>query len=502
MEENTTLLELRNVSKSFSGIQVLKDIDLEIIPGEVHVLLGENGAGKSTLIKILTGAYTKDSGEIYWEATKIEINNPLDAMNLGIATIYQELNLIPQLSVYENIFLGREIKNGGKFSFLNRKAMKAKANEYLKRLGQDISPDAKISSLGVGKQQLVEIAKALTIDTKLIIMDEPTSSLSEAETEQLLNTIFELRRQGISVIYISHKLDEVKRVGDRVTILRDGSKIDTLNVKNTDTDTMIQLMVGRNLTEKYPKKEFKTGDEGLRVEKLRLKGSKNEASFSAYQGQILGVFGLVGAGRTELARGIFGIDPTETGRIFVFGQEVSIKSPEDAIKAGLAFITEDRKSEGLFLDQTLEFNITIANLKNFKKNTFLHSEKLKTISRKYINELQVRPNDINKDARKLSGGNQQKVVIAKWLCTDARVFIFDEPTRGIDVGAKVEVYRLINSLVESGAVVVIISSELPEILGICDRVLVMNDGKITADLPRELATQEKIMKAATGGGLN
>ncbi len=499
MGERDALLELRGISKSFSGNQVLKEIHLDIRPGEVHVLLGENGAGKSTLIKIMTGAYTKDSGDILWESNKVEINGPVDAMNLGIATIYQELNLIPELTVYENIFLGRELKKNGKYSLLDRKTMRLKAKEYLKQLGQDISPDAKVSSLGIGQQQLVEIAKALTINAKLIIMDEPSSSLSESEIEQLLTTVMELRKQGIAIVYISHKLEENKRIGDRISILRDGRKIETLSMAETDTEKMIQLMVGRSLDEKYPKMNFQLGEEGLRVEGLRLKNSSKEVSFTAYQGQILGISGLVGAGRTELARGIFGVDPIDQGKVYVFGKEVKIKCPEDAIKAGLAFITEDRKGEGLILDQTLEFNITVASLKKLKKNKFLHKDKMKALANDYLKELQVRPGDIAAQARKLSGGNQQKVVIAKWLCTNAKVFIFDEPTRGIDVGAKVEVYRLINSLVQDGAVVIIISSELPEILGICDRILVMNEGQIVDDMLREQADQEKIMKSATRG---
>jgi len=497
-ESNGVLLKLTNISKSFSGVPVLKNVDLDIRPGEVHVLLGENGAGKSTLIKIITGAYTKDKGEMYWEGKPVEIAGPSDAMRLGIATIYQELNLVQEMTVYENMFLGREIKRS-KYSFLDRKEMKRRSAELLKTLGQDISPEAKISSLGIGKQQLVEIAKALTLDTRLIIMDEPTSSLSASETEQLLSTVLELKKRGIAIIYISHRLEELLRIGDRITILRDGAKIATLNARETNTDEMVRLMVGRTLEDKYPKEQFTRGAEGLRVEKLRLKGSSKEISFTAYQGEILGISGLVGAGRTELARAIFGVDPIDSGKIYVFGRETTIRSPQDAIRAGLAFITEDRKGEGLILDQTLDFNMTIANLKNFRKGPFLMLSRLKDVSVDFISKLQVRPNDVKKHARKLSGGNQQKVVIAKWLCTQAKVFIFDEPTRGIDVGAKVEVYRLINSLVAEGAVVIIISSELPEILGICDRILVMHEGEITADLPRSEANQEVIMKAATGG---
>jgi ribose transport system ATP-binding protein len=499
-ENNHTLLEVKGIRKSFAGNHVLKGIEFDVKAGEVHVLLGENGAGKSTLIKILTGAYTKDAGEIYWEGKKVEYNTPSEAMDLGIATIYQELNIVQELTVYENIFLGRELKQKGKYSFLNRKKMKEEAAKHLKRLGQDPELlNKRVSELGIGKQQLVEIAKALTVDAKLLIMDEPTASLSGSEVEQLYATVDELRRQGMGIVFISHRLEEIKRMGDRITILRDGAVITTLPVKETSADTMIELMVGRSLDEKYPKQYFEKGKEGLQVENLRLKGSDQDINFTAYQGEILGLSGLVGAGRTEVMRAIFGADPKESGTVKVFGKEVNIKSPRDAIGAGLAFITEDRKGEGLILDQTLDFNIGVSSLKKFKKGGLIQLGDIKKIAQTYVKELQVRPSDINLHARKLSGGNQQKVVIAKWLCTQAKVFIFDEPTRGIDVGAKVEVYRLINSLVADGAVVIIVSSELPELLGMCDRILVMHEGKISGDLLRKEATQEKIMKAATGG---
>ncbi|MCM3791339.1 sugar ABC transporter ATP-binding protein [Domibacillus indicus] len=492
------LLRLKDVCKGFSGIPVLKNINLDVRAGEVHVLLGENGAGKSTIIKIMTGAYSKDEGKLFWEGQKVNINTPSDAMDLGIATIYQELNLVPELPVYENIFLGRELKVKGRFSFLNKKEMINRSKEILKRLGQNIDPEALVSTLGIGQQQLVEIAKALTIDTKLIILDEPTSSLSASEAEQLLETIMELKRQGIAIVYISHRLEELKQIGDRITILRDGKAVATRQVSETSTDTMIELMVGRALEDKFPKGNFQLGSPGLKIENLKLKGSDKPINFTAYQGQILGIAGLVGAGRTELIRGIFGADPIDAGKVHVFGKKVKIKSPKDAINAGMAFITEDRKGEGLILDQSLHFNMSLASLKKFKKGLFIQNGEVNKKSDVYVNELQIRPNDIQKHARKLSGGNQQKVVIAKWLSTEARVFFFDEPTRGIDVGAKTEVYRLINSLVADGAIVVIVSSELPEILGVCNRILVMCEGEITADLLKEEASQELIMKAATG----
>lgn len=493
------LLELKNVSKAFSGVQVLDDINIGIKKGEVHVLLGENGAGKSTIIKIITGAYKMDSGEIKWKDRHLQVNKPSDAIEVGIGTIYQELNLIPHLSIMENIFLGHEKKKRRKFSLLDRPAMNKEAKRLMERLGQNVNPNELVKNLGVGQQQLVEIAKALSLNCELIIMDEPTSSLSEREAEQLLQTIERLKQQGMTIIYISHRLEEIKRISDRITVLRDGKKIRTVDTDKTTIDEMISLMVGRSLENKFPKVEFEKGKEVLSVKNLKITPDSPGINFSAYQGEILGIAGLVGAGRTELARAIFGADPVHSGEIIVLGKKHRIRNPLDAIKAGLAFITENRKEEGLFLDQPLVFNKTIARLNKVKKNGLINTQKQKEIANNYVKDLSVRPNNIHLFARYLSGGNQQKVVIAKWLFTDAQVFIFDEPTRGIDVGAKVEVYRLMNQLVENGAGVIVISSELPEILGISDRILVMNEGQITADLDRSEANQEVIMKAATGG---
>ncbi|MFJ5621600.1 sugar ABC transporter ATP-binding protein [Peribacillus loiseleuriae] len=492
---------MKGIKKSFGQNHVLKGIDLDVKAGEVHVLLGENGAGKSTLIKILTGAYEKDAGEIYWEGQKIQLNTPVEAMNLGIATIYQELNVIPELKVYENIFLGRELKRRGKLSLLNQKEMRKEAERCLMMLGQSPAlADKQLGELGIGQQQLVEIAKALALDAKLIIMDEPTSSLSGTEVEQLYSCVEQLTEKGIAIVFISHRLEEIRRMGDRITILRDGFKIDTLPVQTTETDYWIELMVGRTLDEKYPKQSFTLGEEGFRVENIEVSGTNEPVGFSVRYGEIVGISGLVGAGRTELARAIFSADVRGGGKVFIDGKEIRIKSPRDAIDSGIAFITEDRKSEGLLLDQPLDFNIAMANMRKFtKKSRLVDLKGIREEAINYIKELKVRPNNIDLHARHLSGGNQQKVVIAKWLCTQAKVYIFDEPTRGIDVGAKVEVYRLMNQLIESGAIVLMISSDLPEILGMCDRVLVMSEGKITADLEIEEATQERIMKAATGG---
>lgn len=493
------LLELKNICKSFSGVQVLNNINVGVKRGEVHVLLGENGAGKSTIIKIITGAYAKDVGELKWKGKTLDVSKPSDSIDAGIGTIYQELNLIPELSIMENIFLGHEKKKGSKFSLLDRNIMRKEAKELMERLGQNVDPDELIQNLGVGQQQLVEIAKALSLNCELIIMDEPTSSLSEREAEQLLQTIERLKKQGMTIIYISHRLEEIKRISDTITILRDGHKIKTVDTKSTSLDEMIALMVGRSLDNKFPKIEFTKGEEVLQVKNLKLASDSPEINFTAYQGEILGISGLVGAGRTELARAIFGADPIHSGEIYILGEKKKINNPLDAIKAGLAFITEDRKEEGLFLDQSLIFNKTIAKINKVKKNGLINVKAQRDIAFKYVKDLSIRPNNVNLLTRYLSGGNQQKVVIAKWLFTDAQVFIFDEPTRGIDVGAKVEVYNLMNYLVKKGAGVIVISSELPEILGISDRILVMNEGQITADIKREEADQEMIMKAATGG---
>lgn len=493
------LLQVKDVSKSFSGVQVLHDINLDIEEGEVHVLLGENGAGKSTIIKILTGAYTKDTGEIWWNGKVLNVARPKDAIDVGIATIYQELNLISELSVMENIFLGHERKKGNKYSLLDRIQMKKIAAVLMERLGQNVDPDELVGNLGVGQQQLIEIAKALSLNARLIIMDEPTSSLSASEAEQLLSTIERLQKEGITFIYISHRLEEIKRIGDRITVLRDGTKIKTVPVETTSIDQMITLMVGRSLDNKFPKVEFEKGNEGLRVENLKLTTESEPINFTAYQGEILGISGLVGAGRTEMVRAIFGADPKVSGDTYIFGKKTNIHHPKDAINAGIAFITEDRKEEGLFLDQSLIFNKTIAKLNRVKNKGLISTNAQQKVADNYVKELKIRPNNINLLAKNLSGGNQQKVVIAKWLFTEAKVFIFDEPTRGIDVGAKVEVYNLINKLVESGVCVIIISSELPEILGVSDRILVMHEGAITGDLMQKEANQEIIMKAATGG---
>ncbi|WP_003542259.1 sugar ABC transporter ATP-binding protein [Desulfotomaculum nigrificans] len=493
------LLQLKEVSKAFPGVQALDKVNLQIKPGEVLGLLGENGAGKSTLIKILTGAYQKDEGQIFWEGREVNISNPKEAISLGIACIYQELNLVPHLPIYENIFLGREPKAISAIGWLDQRQMIKRSAELLKELGLEINPKKKVETLGVGQQQMVEIAKALSVNAKLIIMDEPTASLSAHETNELLKTVIRLKERGIAVIFISHRMDEIYQVCDTVTILRDGKYVDSLALKDTNIEEIIRLMVGRSLDEKFPKVVVPRGEEALRVEGITRKGILNNISFTAYRGEVLGIAGLVGAGRTDLARAIFGADPRDSGEIYVNGERKDIKSPRDAIKCGIAFLTEDRKRQGLILMHSIAFNTTLIGLNEYARGTIINLKKANKDAERIIRDLQVRPFIMNRPTRQLSGGNQQKVVIAKWLLSKSNIFIFDEPTRGIDVGAKVEVYNLINQLVSNGACVIMISSELPEVLGMSDRILVMREGNLTAEFNRSEATQEKIMQAATGG---
>jgi len=495
-----SFLEMRGISKKFPGVKALDSVDFEIRRGEVHALIGENGAGKSTLIKVLTGAYKKDAGQIFLEGKEVDIFNPRKAIEIGISAIYQELNLSPHFSAAENIFLGRELKKGLKIvNFIDWKQARYKAKELLNELGQNIDITIPVKELGIGQQQMVEIAKAISTNARIIIMDEPTSSLSMGETRELFNAMSRLKQKGISIIYISHRLEEVFEICDRVTVMRDGKKISTMETSDTNKAELIKNMVGRTLKQQYPKVKTVKGEEALRVEKLSRKGEFEDISFTAYSGEILGISGLVGAGRTEIVRSIFGADTKDSGNIYVFGQKCNINSPIDAMNQGIALLTEDRKSQGLILQQDIVRNITISNLHNFIQTFMLDIESMFNTSKKLSKKLNVKTPSLLKKVNELSGGNQQKVVIAKWLCYDAKIFIFDEPTRGIDVGAKVEVYNIMNELVSQGACVIMISSELPEILGMSDRIIVVSDGRITGKFSREEANQELIMKAATGG---
>lgn len=494
------LLELKKISKYFPGVKALESIDLDIYPGEIHGIIGENGAGKSTLIKILTGAHSNDEGKIFIEGKEVKINGPRDAMNYGITAIYQELNTIPHLTVAENVYLGRELKTSEKRGFLKIKEMREKSKTLLNDLGQNIDTASNISKLGIGKQQMVEIAKALSINTKILIMDEPTASLTDREVKELLRTVKELKDKGISVIYISHRLEEVMDICDTITVMRDGKKIETRSRNEVDSiDTLIKLMVGRSLEKQYPKIKVQIGEESLRVENLTKKEVFNNINFNVHKGEIVAVAGLVGAGRTEVMRTIFGVDSYDSGNIYINGNKVSIKCPRDAMNLGIAFLTEDRKGQGLILDQDINYNVNISSLDKVKKRILLNIANMKERTIDNIKKLNIKPQKQDFIVGQLSGGNQQKVVIGKWLNTNANIFIIDEPTRGIDVGSKVEVYNVLNELIKKGAAVIMVSSELPEVLGISDRIFVMHEGEMKAEINIEEANQENIMHAATGG---
>jgi ribose transport system ATP-binding protein len=491
-------LRLKGICKKFPGVSALTDVSLDIKLGEIHALCGENGAGKSTFIKIVTGVYQYSDGEMILEDKVVHFNNTKESFALGITAIYQELSMAPNMTVTENIFLGRELYRG--FGLLDYSKMNTLAKKALLELGIDIDVTKPVSNYTMGYQQMIEIARALIANTKLIIMDEPTSSLSNREVDILLENIKKLKEKGIAIIYISHRLEEVFAIADRITVIRDGFKIATLEKEAADEDELIKLMVGRSLEEKFPKNQTVRGDIALKVKNLNIEGLLHDISFELYKGEVIGFAGLVGSGRTELARAIFGADKIDGGIIEILGKEVKISSPKDAIKNGMAFLTEDRKNQGLILMHDIILNATLTGLNQFYKfGFFIDQKKLNAEVDKMIEDLQIHPNIPTMMTRLLSGGNQQKVVIAKWLCSQAKIFIFDEPTRGIDVGAKVEVYNLINRLVDEGAGVIVISSELPEVMGISDRIMVMNAGHITAELSYLEATPEKILRAATGG---
>ena len=495
------LIELRKVSKFFPGVIALNKADLKLYSGEVHGLMGENGAGKSTLIKLLTGAYKPDEGEMLLDGQPLKVNGPKDAMNMGLTAIYQELNVIPKLTVWENIFLGRELRN--KKGLLDIPQMKERAKELLQQLRQNIDVDEKVENLGMGHQQMVEICKALVLESRLIIMDEPTSSLSAGETEELLRTARELRDRGMAIVFISHHMDEIFRICDRLTVLRDGCVIQSMLAKDTNTENLIKLMVGRDINQQFPKIVAAKKEELLRIEDFTSEdGSFKDISFSVCGGEVLGFAGLVGAGRTEVMRAIFGADARKTGKVYVKGKEADIRSPKAAISYGIAFLTEDRKGEGLVLSNTVGFNINLSTFEKSKRGLLLNNALLRNKAKNDITQLRIKTPSINTTVRGLSGGNQQKVVIAKWLETNADIFIMDEPTRGLDVGAKLEVYNIIHNLVSEGKAVIMVSSELPEVMGMSDRIIVMQEGYMAGEFKRDEVEREAIMMAASGGEQN
>ena len=496
------VVELRNITKRFPGVVALSDMKLALRPGEIHGLIGENGAGKSTLIKVLTGVHAPDEGDIFIGGAKRVFKNPNDSVSAGIACVYQELNIEKLLSVTDNIFINKWIHKG---LLLDYHAMHAKAGEVMSSLGQDVDPRKAAGTLGMGVQQMIEIAKAVLINAKMIIMDEPTSSLGEKEVEQLMKTCRELKARGIGIVFVSHKLEELFELCDRVTVIRDGEYIETRDISGWDNDSLITAMVGRSLDNQFPKEiGVKSAEPMLKVEHLKETGVLKDVSFEAYGGQILGFAGLVGAGRTETMRAIFGADPIDGGTIEIKGKQVHIKTPRQAIQHGIAFLTEDRKGQGLVLAQSIRTNLILANMKGFSTGMFLNEKRIEDAGQKNIASLRIKTPSIDEIVGQLSGGNQQKVVIGKWVNTDADIFIFDEPTRGIDVGAKVEVYNVMNSLVKQGKCVIMVSSEMPEILGMSDRIIVMRGGEVMAEVDRdsEHFNQEDLMKAAWGGKLD
>jgi ribose transport system ATP-binding protein len=489
---------MRNIRKQYPGVLALDEVSLSVQPGEVHALLGENGAGKSTLMKILAGAQSKDSGEILLSGQVAHIDSPQKAMELGISIIYQEFNLVPYLSAGENIYLGREPR-AALPGFVDFRKLYSDAQGVLDKLGVKIDARAPVYTLSVAQQQMVEIAKATSRKSKIIVMDEPSATLTDHELHSLFNLIRQLRGEGVSVIYISHRLEEIFEICDRATIMRDGRWVATEEVKNLTRDDIIRLMVGRELKDAIPKVAAPLGKPALTVKGLNREGVLYDINFTVHQGEILGLAGLVGAGRTETARAIFGADPITSGTIEVFGQAVTVRSPQDAIKHGIGLVTEDRKQQGLILGMVVRENNTLANLTSLSSMGFVRKKEEREVAEKYRKDLAIKTPTIEQTVQNLSGGNQQKVVLAKWLFTGSKVLIFDEPTRGIDVGAKSEIYKLMNELAAEGVAIIMISSELPEVLGMSDRILVMHEGRIAGELSRDEATQEKIMHLATGG---
>jgi len=494
MKEKEYQLEMHHISKQFNGVFVLQDISIQIKPGEVHALVGENGAGKSTLIKILSGAYTKDAGEIYIDGQKVNITSPLDAKKLGIAVIYQEFMLAPDLSVAENIFID---KLAGNKRFINWKKLRNDAKKQLEDLGfTDIPVMAKVRDLSVAHQQVVEICKCLTRDAKILVFDEPTAVLTLTETQKLFNVIRLLKEKGVSIIFISHHLEEIFELCDRVTVLKDGNYMGTCSVCDISKKDLIQKMIGRELTQMFPERNATIGDVVLKVENLSVGKNIKDINFEVRSGEILGFSGLVGSGRTEVMRAIFGADKMKTGKITFLGKNVKLIDPKCANKYGLGYLSENRKSLGLLINQSIRVNTTMASLCKVTKRGFLEKKKEKNYIASLLDAVKTKYGCIEDNVSSLSGGNQQKIALAKWISADCKCLILDEPTRGVDVGAKIEIYNIINKLAEQGVAIIMVSSEMTEIIGMCDRVLVMHQGRITGELQKENLTEENIIKLA------
>lgn len=490
------ILTMKDIDKSFPGVHALDHVSFEVKRGEVHALMGENGAGKSTLMKVLTGIYTKDSGTITYEGKDIEFHNTREAQDAGIVIVHQELNMLGHLTVAQNIFIGREFKKGIK---IDDKKMNEEAKKLFERLHIDIDPAETMADLTVGKQQMCEIAKAISHEAKVIIFDEPSAALTEAEIEELFKIIRDLREQNLGIVYISHRMDEIKVITDRVTVMRDGTYVGTLITNECTKDDIINMMVGRVIYED-PKTESAVPENApvvLKVEHLNAGRMVQDVSFELHKGEILGFSGLMGAGRTETARAIFGADPKESGDIYINGKKVTINNPQDAVECGIGYLSEDRKRYGIVVQKTVAENSTMACLQNYMSGIFINKRAEKKVAQEYVDSLATKTPSVDQLVVNLSGGNQQKVVIAKWLINDCDILIFDEPTRGIDVGAKNEIYKLMNKLASEGKSIIMISSEMTEILRMSDRIVVMCEGRKTGEVRIEEATQEVIMNMAT-----
>ena len=490
--QDDIILEIKNLSKSFSGVQVLHRINLEVIKGEVHVIVGENGAGKSTLMKIISGVHQKDEGELLFEGKPVKLMGIKHAQALGISIIHQEFNLLPNRTIGQNIFLGREpIKN--KFLHtINNDVISKRSKELLGFLGVSLDPKLMVSSLGIAQQQMVEVAKALSYDSKVLIMDEPTATLTKNEITKLFETIHKLKSEGVSIIYISHRLEELKEIADRISVLRDGKLVGTLEAGEATTDKIIKMMVGREIKNQYHREYCTPGEEVLRVEHLSSYRFK-DISLSVRKGEIVGLAGLVGAGRTEVIKAIFGYDPFEKGTVHIFGTAYKKLNTSVATRIKVGLVPEDRKEEGLIIEMPIRENIVHASLKMLSRHGIINRKTEARAAEKYKSELNIVTSSLNKVVKFLSGGNQQKVVVGKWLCAECDLILFDEPTRGIDVGAREEIYEIMNELVKQGKAILMISSDMPELIGMCDRIYVMKNGMLTAEFSMQEATQEKIL---------
>ncbi len=493
------LLSVSGLEKSFPGVHALSECHFELRVGEVHALVGENGAGKSTMMKIIAGVYQKDAGQILLRGKEVDIPSPRVAQHLGISMIHQELNLMPHLTVAQNIFIGREPRNAALPFLLDDQAINAQSKALLESLRLTIDPRTRVTDLTVARQQMVEIAKALSLNAQVLIMDEPTAALTESEIDELFRVIRDLREQGVGIVYISHRLEELKQISDRITVMRDGRYIETLNTPEAKIDTIISLMVGRTIyqtAQELP--ENASGEIVLEVRNLNRGRDLKDINFHLKKGEILGFAGLMGAGRTEVARAIFGADPIDSGEIYIHGERVHIHQPRDAVKHGIGYLSEDRKRYGLNVGMDVQTNVALASFNKFLGMLgVVNDNQMRTTATHYVKQLDIRTPSVQQRVKNLSGGNQQKVVIAKWLTADTEILIFDEPTRGIDVGAKSEIYKLLNELAAQGKSIIMISSELPEILRMSHRVIVMCEGRITGELSMANATQEGIMKFAT-----